>query len=129
MKVTQWCPTLATPWTVACKVPLSMGFSRQEYWSGLLFLPPRDLPDTGTEPAPPVFPALADGFFTTELLGKPMMWLRLFHWKLCSQKPELPGMKLKSPEAAMPGGSPDAWKRHSSLDPILCGITAPMLDW
>ena len=36
----------ATPWTVACQAPLSMGFSRQEYWSGLLFPPPGDLPET-----------------------------------------------------------------------------------
>ena len=41
VKVTQSCPTLATPWTVACKVPLSMGFSRQEYWSGLPFPSPK----------------------------------------------------------------------------------------
>ena len=36
--VAKSCPTLATPWTVACKAPLSMGFSRQEYWSGFPFL-------------------------------------------------------------------------------------------
>ena len=40
----------ATPWTVACQAPLSMGFSRQEYWSGLPFPSPGDLPDTGIEP-------------------------------------------------------------------------------
>ena len=39
-----------TPWTVAHQAPLSMGFSRQEYWSGLLGPPPRDLPDPGIEP-------------------------------------------------------------------------------
>ena len=38
--VTKLCPTLVTPWTVACQVPLSMGFSRQEYWSGLPFPSP-----------------------------------------------------------------------------------------
>ena len=42
---------LATPWTVAHQVPLSMGFSRQEYWSGLSCPPPVDLPDPGIEPA------------------------------------------------------------------------------
>ena len=42
-----------------------MGFSRQEYWSGLPCLPPGDLPDPGVEPAFPVSPALAGGFFTT----------------------------------------------------------------
>ena len=40
----------ATPWTVACQALLSMGFSRQEYWSGLLCPPPGDLPDPGIEP-------------------------------------------------------------------------------
>ena len=40
----------ATPWTVAYQVPLSVGFSRQEYWSGLPFPSPGDLPDPGTEP-------------------------------------------------------------------------------
>ena len=43
----------ATPWTVACQVPLSMGFPRQKYWSGLLFPPPGDLPDPGIEPMSP----------------------------------------------------------------------------
>ena len=46
-----------------------MGFSRQEYWSGLLFLPPGDLPDPGIEPTALAFPALAGIFFTTELSG------------------------------------------------------------
>ena len=43
------CLTLATPWTVACQNPLSMGFSRQEYWSGLPLPSPGDLPDPGIE--------------------------------------------------------------------------------
>ena len=58
-----------TPWTVACQVPLSMEFSRQEYWSGLLFSSPRDLPDSGIKPA---FPAIAGGFFTMEPPGQPI---------------------------------------------------------
>ena len=56
----------ATPWTAACQAPLSTGFSRQEYWSGLLFPPPGDLPDPGIESASLASPALAGGFFTTE---------------------------------------------------------------
>ena len=52
-------------WTVACQAPLSMGFSRQEYWNGLPCLPPGDLPDPGIESASLTFPALASGFFTT----------------------------------------------------------------
>ena len=41
----------ATPWTVACQAPLSMGFHRQEYWSRVPFPPPGDLPDPGIQPA------------------------------------------------------------------------------
>ena len=51
--VAKSCPTLVTPWTVACKAPLAMGFSRQEYWSGLPVPSPEDLPDPGTEPGSP----------------------------------------------------------------------------
>ena len=61
-----------TPWTVACQVPLSMGFPRQEYWSVLPFPIPGDLPDPGVEPASPVSPALASGFFTTPPPGMPI---------------------------------------------------------
>ena len=53
-------------WTVAPLASLSIGFFRQESWSGLPFPPPRDLPNSGTELASPVYPALAEGFFTTE---------------------------------------------------------------
>ena len=60
---------LATPGTVARQAPLSMGFSRQEYWSGLPCPSPGDLPDPGTEPMSLVSPALAGGFFTTEPPG------------------------------------------------------------
>ena len=60
---------LVAPWTTAHQVPLSMGFSRQEYWSGLLFPPPGDLPNPGIKPA---FPPLTGGLFTTtEPPGKP----------------------------------------------------------
>ena len=47
--VIKLCPTLKTPWTIACQAPLSMGFSRQEYWSGLPFLTPGVLPNPETE--------------------------------------------------------------------------------
>ena len=55
----------ATLWTVALQTPLFMGFPRQEYWSGLSFPSPGDLPDPGIEPASLTFPALTGGFFTT----------------------------------------------------------------
>ena len=51
--VSKLCQTLATPWTVACQAPLSMGFSRQEYWSGFPFPSPGDLPDQGIDPGSP----------------------------------------------------------------------------
>jgi len=57
-------------WTVACQAPLSMGFSRQEYWSGLPCPSPGDLPGPGIEPVSPGFPALAGRFFTTSTTGK-----------------------------------------------------------
>ena len=60
--------SFAAPRTVARQVPLSMGFSRQEYWSGLPFPTPGDLSNPGIKL---VSPALAGGFFTTEPLGKP----------------------------------------------------------
>ena len=53
------------------QVPLSMGFSRKEYWSGLPFPSLGDLPDPGIKPMSHTSPALADGFFTTEPPGKP----------------------------------------------------------
>ena len=62
------CPILATPWTVALQAPLSMGFYRQVYWSGLPFPSPGDLPNPGIEPESPAFQADA---LTSEPPGKP----------------------------------------------------------
>ena len=58
----------ANPWTVACQLPLSMGFSRQEYWRGLPFPSPGHLPDPGIEPRSP---ALRADALTSEPPGKP----------------------------------------------------------
>ena len=55
----------ATPWTVAQQASLSMGFSRQQYWSGLPCPLPGDLPDPGIKPTTLTSPALAGGFFTS----------------------------------------------------------------
>ena len=62
--VAKSCPTLQIPGTVACQVPLSVGFSRQEYWSWLPFPSPGDLPDQATEPGSP---ALQTDSLPTEL--------------------------------------------------------------
>ena len=58
-------PPFATLWTVARPAPLSIGFSRQEYWSGCPCPPPGDLPDTDIKTVSLMSPALAGGFFTT----------------------------------------------------------------
>ena len=50
-------PTVATRWIVACQASLSMGFSRQEYWTGLPFLSPGDLPEPGIKPESPALQA------------------------------------------------------------------------
>ena len=71
-KVPQSCLTLCDPWTVALQAPLSMGFSRQEYWSGLPCSPPGALPDPGIELMTPAAPVLAGRFFTTEPCGRPL---------------------------------------------------------
>ena len=64
MLVTQSCLTLCNSMDCSCQASLSMEFCRQEYWSGLLFPPPADLPNSEIKPASPVFPALAGGFLT-----------------------------------------------------------------
>ena len=64
----------ATPWTVARQAPLSMGFSRQEYWGGLPCPPPGDLPDPGIEPEPPAlaFPGDSGGKVSAYCTGDPV---------------------------------------------------------
>ena len=64
-----------TPWTVARKAPLSMGFSRQEYWRGLLFPSPEDLPDPGIQPGSPALQE--DSLPLAPPLGKPICPYRL----------------------------------------------------
>ena len=65
----QSCLTLCDHVSTALQAPLSIEFSRLEYWSGLPFPAPGDLPDTGIEPASPAFAA---GLFTTEPPGNPV---------------------------------------------------------
>ena len=65
--VTKSCPTLVTPWSIAHHAPLSMGFPRQEYWSRLPFLSPRNLPKLGVKS---MSPTLQVNCFTTEPPGK-----------------------------------------------------------
>ena len=87
--VTPSCPILWDPWVVAHQAPLSIGFSRQEYWSGLPFPPPGNLPDPGIEPASP---ALTGGFITTSEchLGSYTNLLKII--KLCTKNDKSYGM-------------------------------------
>ena len=68
--------SFATPWTIACQVPLSIGFSRQERWSGLPFPYPGDLPDPGIEPRSP---SLQADVLHSEPPGKLLAWLGAFY--------------------------------------------------
>ena len=69
----------ATPWVVACQAPLSTGFSRQAYRSGLPFPTAGDLPDPGTEPTAPAAPALAGRFNDNILKSFPYHCIKSFH--------------------------------------------------
>ena len=69
-------------WTIAHQAPLSMGFSRQEYWSGLPFPSPGDLPNPGTEPESPRVSSIAGGFFTAEPPGYLSLQMARFHFFL-----------------------------------------------
>ena len=94
--VTKWCTSLCEPWTVACQAPLSMRFSRQEYWSGLLFPTPGDLLDPGSKPTSLAFPAMASVFFTTSPQEKPKLLLQevlLGILDSVSKNPGLPSMR------------------------------------
>ena len=87
----------ATPWTAAPQVLLSMGFPRQEYWSGLPFPSPGDFPNAGIEPTSP---ALAGGFFTTELPGKPK---KKYSLRGVTQHTFIPGMWYSKQDSASAG--------------------------
>ena len=72
----------ATPWTVTSQAPLSMEFSRQEYWSGLPFLPPRDLPIPGIEPMSLTSSALTVRFFTPRIAPRGKPHRKNISWKV-----------------------------------------------
>ena len=80
-KLLQLCPTLCSPMDCSPEAPLSIGFSRQEYWSALPCPPPGDLLDPGTEPVSLASPALAGRFFTRFDSSK-----TLFLWRAITTK-------------------------------------------
>ena len=75
----------ATPWTIGCQAPLSMEFSRQEYWSGLPFPTPGDFSNPVIKPTSLVSPVLAAGLFTTALPGKPINWTKCSNQKTLTE--------------------------------------------
>ena len=72
----------AVLWTVACQAPLSMKFSRQEYWNRLPFPSPGDLHNPGIEPASLLSPALAGGFFTTSATWEAHICMYIFTFQM-----------------------------------------------
>ena len=89
------CPTLVTPWTVASQAPLFMGFSRQEYWSGLPFLSPAALPHPGIKPLLLASPALTGGLFTSRAPREAPLYIwevfvyLIYTWQCVSLNPKL----------------------------------------
>ena len=92
-----------TLWTVAPQAPLSLGCSRQEYWSGLPCLPPGDLPDPEIDPASLMAPALAGGFFTAESVAT----LLLTHWT--DEQTEAQGGRILLCHSEAHGGGYSPW--------------------
>ena len=79
--ITQSCSTLYDSQTVVCQAPLSMGFFKQEYWTGLPFPPPGDLPKPGIETTSPVSPALAGRFFTCWAISEKKYYQEMRGWE------------------------------------------------
>ena len=108
--------SFATPWTVAYQAPLSMGFPRQEYWSGLPCPPPGDLPNPGVKP---MSPPLAGGFFTR--VTRETQLCSCVHLKLCWDFPGGPVVKSLPPSAEDVGSIPD----QGTKIPYSPGATKP----
>ena len=85
-------------WTVAHQVPLSMRFSRREYWSGLPCPPPGDLPSSGVKPESLMSPSLSGGFFTTRATWEALVISVVLMTQLC--------LTLFNPMDCSPLGSP-----------------------
>ena len=95
MFITQLCLTLCNPWTVARQAPLSMRFSRQEYWSGLPFPSPGVLPNQWIQPVFPVSLALHADSLHTKPLGKPKASTRSWAWMAWGTGQQVVGKSMK----------------------------------
>jgi len=100
----------ATPWSVACQVPLSMDFSRQEYWSGLPFPSPEDLPDPEIKPRSPVLQADS---LPSEPTGKRLLNIRCLwdFFRLNIPPPSPKGLCVQLPGSCV--------KNHYHNEPLL----------
>ena len=97
---------LATPWTVTHQTPLSLGFCRQEYWTGLPFPPPEDLPNPGIKSTSPVSPALQEDSLPAEPIVKHLtqcmlgcfshVWLFVTPWTVAHKAPLSMGFSGKN---------------------------------
>ena len=101
-KLLQSCLIFATLWIVAHQVPLTMGFSRQEYWSGFPFPPPGDLPDPRIKPMSPVSPSLQMDSLPLSHWGRPGIW-----WILTLKK----GQRAEQSEP----GSRTVWEERGKV--------------
>ena len=121
--------SLRPPWTVARQAPLSVGLSRQEYWSGLPFPSPGDHPDPRIELMSLVSPALASGFFTTAPPGKPALW------HMVNKGLPLSGVLLPPNEGhlllpGVPGRKQNECSRERAGEgDFLCFCCVPGTDW
>ena len=119
-EVTQSCLTLCDPWTVAHQAPSSMGFSRQEYWSGLPFPSPGDLPDPGIEPRSPTLQADA---LTSAPPGKPLN-IRIQSLELQIQVRDFKGGKEARLKEEGGGGGRRGGERGGLTD-VSCHLQIP----
>ena len=107
----------AALWTVAHQAPLSLGFSRQEYWGGWPCPPLRDLPDPGVEPASLRSPSLAGGFFTTSTTWSPCPHTRLGRGSHCCAHKPSPHPRLPARILTTSFPEPPCFPVHRSLWP------------
>ena len=105
----------STPWTIAHQAPLSIGFSRQEYWYGWPFLSPGDLSHPGIEPTSP---EMAGGLFTTEPPGKSPIIL-IQWWNLAKRRPSLNEVEMQKPPKQMLKTDSKYPKRWTCLKPFI----------
>ena len=118
---------IANPW-VACQAPLSMGFSRQEHWSGLPFSLQRYLPNPGIEPASSESPAFVGGFITTKPPGSRRVYGIYSSLKVTRHEKQEPLFQLENPKARK-DPCPSSRVRQEFLFTYLFLLFRSLIDW